>query len=460
MSVKSVMRVGRGYALPINSGANLFYIIAGFELGETFQDGDVWLNPATGAISTWDSGTENWIISGSSEAIANAQAVIGTINDTTDFASENYISDGMTLIQALEALDTAMKAIQDGLNPQGFALAMTGDTAFNTSVSGPIPFATEPADFEGTAGTFTSQIQNGDVLFNIDGTRWVADAAESEWVKDTDYAPVDRYTYGVKLDLPDQKYQELAAIYLWKADQSQFIRYGKSTTAIAAAITLSSYVFTENGTDSTYTITDSDTVQSALQKLDGAIRNNAALLLGTGNRSARDLGTLSTNTVAIGTTESVKSLAEKVVTQITNLLTAVGIAANSTNLGALASNEANPGSSETVKSAVEKLSTMAIKLTSGAAGADVSSVGTTDAAHFFVSIKDTTGDKRLSFQIQVNAWGIDPADYDDSGIMFAIRSDVEPTYTLTVENDTNGKPKITIGGLSGTTSARIKRIDM
>ena len=196
----------------------------------------------------------------------------GTVNRLGDgnFANNNYITDvddngTNTFTKAISDLDARAKVNADqiatlvsGANPQGFAMAITGDTTnFGTAVAGPVAAAVQPSDANQTITP-----ANGDILFCVDGTRWDFDG--TNYVKNTTNLVSVKDLWAIKYDLPDVAGQELTALYIYTA--TGFVKFGEVSNDIATAIGLGGSYAASAGI-----VSSSDTVQTALQKLDGNI---------------------------------------------------------------------------------------------------------------------------------------------------------------------------------------------
>lgn len=221
---------------------------------------DLYIDSETQKLYKFNGAT--WVLSGSFNRLGDG-----------NFANNNYITDvddngTNTFTKAISDLDAITKVNADqisslvsGTNPRGFAFAITGDsTNFGNGVAGPVPVATVPSD--SNQGSWSPQ--NGDALFHVDGTRWIYSSGSSTWVKDTVSVNAVKDLWAIGLDLTNPAGQELQALYVFTA--TGFVKFGEVSNDIASAIGISAGYTAGVGT-----VSSSDTVQSALQKLDGNI---------------------------------------------------------------------------------------------------------------------------------------------------------------------------------------------
>lgn len=170
-----------------------------------------------------------------------------------------------TFTKAIKDLDAAIKTNADqiqtlisGANPQGFVFAITSDsTNFGNAVAGPVPQAVTPSDADDAFSPSAN-----DVMFHVDGTKWVFNGAA--WVKDTNFVNAEKDMWAIKHDLTNRSGQELTALYIYTTNG--FVKFGEVTNDIATAIGLGAGYAAEKGI-----VSSADTVQQALQKIDGNV---------------------------------------------------------------------------------------------------------------------------------------------------------------------------------------------
>lgn len=263
--------------IKLTGGSSIYYgdFSNGSNLPAGASSGDYAHDVSNGKVYSYN-GT-SWAETGFSVSIQqevdNIETAVGLNADGTfsSFVGTNYVDTSTTVKNAIELLDSQLAVVQRALNPRGFAVAITGDTVnFGSGVTGPVAGATQPSDYDGgTDFVVDKSVQNGDQLFCTDGTVWDYDSVNAQWVKNTSITHQANDLWLFRYDLPDSPAgQELAAQYFY--DGTQFVKYGEVSNDIASAINLTTPYVAAPGT-----VSATDTVQSAIQKLDGNIQDGA-----------------------------------------------------------------------------------------------------------------------------------------------------------------------------------------
>jgi len=221
------------------------------------SNGDLYHDADTQSVYRFN-GT-SWVLSGVLNRLGNG-AFNGNYVTNVDESGNTFTKAVIDLDAKVKQNNEQIQMLTSGANPQGFIFAITGDSAnFGNGAAGPVSVATQPSDAD-----MTITPQDGDVMFHIDGTKWVYSAAGTNWVKSSEFTPVLKDMWAIKYDLPDRAGQELTALYIYTA--TGFVKFGEVSNDVASAIGISGSYIAGVGT-----VSSNDTVQSAIQKLDGNV---------------------------------------------------------------------------------------------------------------------------------------------------------------------------------------------
>jgi hypothetical protein len=222
------------------------------------SNGDLYHDADTQRIYRYN-GTA-WVLSGILNRLGAGEFDGNYIDNVDDSGVNTFTKAVQDLDTQVKSQENAISLLVSGSNPQGFIFAITEDSvSFGSGVAGPVPLATQPIDADENIIP-----EDESVLFHTDGTKWIYNVTNSNWVKDSEFAPILKDMWAVKYDLPDRSGQELTALYIYTS--TGFVKFGEVSNDVATAIGLSNTYAAAVGTVST-----SDTVQSAIQKLDGNV---------------------------------------------------------------------------------------------------------------------------------------------------------------------------------------------
>lgn len=260
---------------------------------------DIADNAAAIASNDTDIFNNSVAIATNASGIAALEAYTGSAGASApDYNQEYYITDGDSLEEAISKLDAALKVVDDlattGVNWRQAIMAVTADVV-NTApaaYSGTDRFSDDDEPYWSA-----SQWVDGDEVLSINATTsgiiytWVA--ASSQWVATDALGANDavsvRYDF---IDTPGS--QEDGAAYMMKADLSGVIKIADFDFEDASTIGLSSAYTATSGT-----VTSSDTVESAIAKLDGRADSALADLSTLEARVTINEGDIATNASGI-----------------------------------------------------------------------------------------------------------------------------------------------------------------
>lgn len=327
-------------------------------------------------------------IATNASGIAALEAYTGSAGASSpDYNQEYYITDGDSLEEAISKLDAALKVVDDlaatGVNWRSAIMAVTASVV-----------DTSPAAYSGTDRFpdddepywSADQWLDGDEVLSINATTsgiiytWVA--ASSQWVATDTLGANDavsvRYDF---IDTPGS--QEDGAAYMMKSDLSGVIKIADFDFEDASTIGLSSSYTATSGT-----ITSSDTVESAIEKLDGRADASAGDLTALEARVTINEGDILTNASGIAANAAAISAND---TDIFN--NSVAIAANAadiiTNASGIAANAADIDDLEAALGSADGLSGMDYTSTTYVT-ADTSAVDAISALDAALTLTDAT----------------------------------------------------------------------
>ncbi len=248
------------------------YINSGDPLENSVDKLDMALFDATTTVS----GLEQQIVTNAS-GIAALETYTGSGGASSpDYNQENYIADGDSLEEAISKLDAAVKVIEDlaatGVNWREAITAATGDVVQTT------------AAFYGTGDHFSDDNepywnyeawQDGEQILSTNtttlGNIYTWNAAGDQWVQTDTLGPNNAVS--VRYDFLDSNgTKEDGAAYMMNADSTEILKIADFDMENAASIGLSSVYATTSGT-----ISNSDSVESAISKLDYRTADLASL---------------------------------------------------------------------------------------------------------------------------------------------------------------------------------------
>jgi hypothetical protein len=263
--------------------------------------------------------------------ISNLETFVGSAGSSSpDYTTEYYITDGDDLEAAISKLDAALNTVdnlaQTGVNWQQTAKAITADVV-NTTVgaySGTDHFSDDDVPF-----WTHDDWSDGDRVVSMNaatsGVIYTWDDGADQWNQSGSLGAND--AIAVQYDFPDAPgSQEDGAAYMMKSDLSGLIKIADFDLETAASIAISSGYTATSGT-----ISASDSVESAIEKLDWEIQNAVA-----GDISALE-SRVTTNEGDIDTLESDMSTAQAdIITNTNNITTNSGnIATNASDIDSL-----------------------------------------------------------------------------------------------------------------------------
>jgi hypothetical protein len=220
-----------------------------------------------------------------------------------DYTTEHYISDGDNLEAAISKLDAALKVVDNlaatGVNWRSSIVAVTGEVV-NTGAgaySGTDKFADDDEPFWDY-----SKWSDGDEVLSVNATTsgiiYTWNAAGDQWVQTSALGANDavsvRYDF---LDSPGS--QEDGAAYMMNADQTEVIKIADFDLENASTIGLSSAYTATSGT-----IATTDSVESAIAKLDGRADAAAGDFTALEARVTTNEGDIASNDIDIATNAS------------------------------------------------------------------------------------------------------------------------------------------------------------
>ena len=255
-------------------------------------------------------------VSGSNVDISNIEAFIGSGGSATpDYTTTNYILDGDDLEAAIGKLDAALNTIENiattGVNWRAAIAAVTADVVLTTAAA---YAGTDHFSDDDTPFWTHDQWADGDRVVSTNATtlgniyRW--DDAADQWVfvetLGNNDAVAVQYDF---LDAPGS--QEDGAAYMMNSDSTAMIKIADFDLESAATIGLSGGYTAGAGT-----ISSADSVESAIQKLDGNMQANDQDITDINT----NLSTLNTNITNVDTAHD--NLAAAVLTENTTVVTA------------------------------------------------------------------------------------------------------------------------------------------
>jgi hypothetical protein len=319
---------------------------------------DIATNASGIAANAADIITNTNAISTNATDIDNLESFTGSAGaSSTVYTNENYIASGDPLDDAIEKLDAALKSVSDiattGVNWRQSIEAATS-TVVNTT-AGAYSGSDYFGDDEEPYWDY-SQWQDGDQILSTHATTsgiiYTWNAASDKW-DETDAlgandAVAVRYDF---LDSPGS--QEDGAAYMMLPDESGVVKIADFDLESAATIGIS-----EGYTATSGTISSTDSVESAIEKLDYRTTAAGSDIDALEARVTTNEGDISTNASAISTNAgNISTNAGNISTNAGNIATntadiatnASGIAANAadiaTNAGEIDDLEAAVGSS-------------------------------------------------------------------------------------------------------------------
>ena len=234
----------------------------------TVNEGDIATNETNITTNYNATVTNATNITTNASGITALESYTGSAGDSSpDYNQENYITDGDSLEEAISKLDAALQVVDNlsatGVNWQQSIEAVTGDVV-NTGAgfyTGTDHFSDDDAPYwvaddwaDGDQVLSTNTTTSGLIYTWNDGA--------SQWVQSSSLGAND--AVAVQYDfLDDPGSQEDGAAYMMNSTETEVIKIADFDLETAASIALSSAYTASSGT-----ISSTDSVESAIEKLD------------------------------------------------------------------------------------------------------------------------------------------------------------------------------------------------
>lgn len=357
--------------------------LSALESRVTTNEGDISTNSSDIITNANNISSNDVDIATNASGISALEAYTGSAGASApDYDTENYIVDGDSLEDAVSKLDAALKVVDNlaatGVNWRASIAAVTSDVV-NTGVgaySGNDKFSDDDEPFWDYA-----QWTDGDEILSVNATTsgiiYAWNAAGNQWVQSDTLGANDavsvRYDF---LDNPGS--QEDGAAYMMNSAGTEVIKIADFDLENASTIGLSSAYTVASGT-----ITNTDSVESAIAKLDGRADDAGGDITALEARVTTNEGDISTNSSNISSNASSISANG---TDIDDLEAAVGSA---TGLAGMDYTSTTYVTTDT--SAVDAISALDVALTS--TDATVSGLGETSSNNYqYIVNVDTAHD--------------------------------------------------------------------
>lgn len=388
------------------------YITDGVDLVNSLSalDGQV----ATNATNI---GTNSTNIGTNDTDISNLQTALGASTEgAITYSSTNYVTNATDTITSIGALDTqifantsAISTIETGLDWKSSVNALSADATLNAAVNGTTLSTLLPlSDDEGTAlviGDFAAGdfilSKNGvssELFYVYDdaGTLKIEDSAGANHAGVAMTALATGHTFYVKNDLADSPGpQENSSA--WSYNGSDLVKIADVDWSAADGIDIASGYTAGAGT-----VTTSDSIQTAIQKLDGNIQGNDT-----------DISNLQ-GALGASTEAGITYSSTNYVTNATDAVTAIGaldtqVSTNATNIG---TNSTNIGANDTDISNLQ-----------GALGSSTEAAITYSSTNYVTNATDPiTAIGALDIQVSTNATNIGTGATDITNLEAAVGS--------------------------------------
>ena len=240
-------------------------------------------------------------ITTNASGITALESYTGSGGDSApDYNQENYVADGDSLEEAISKLDAALQVVDNlsatGVNWQQSIEAATGDVV-NTGAG--FYTGTDHFSDDDTPYWTADDWSDGDQVLSTDATTsgliYTWNDTASQWVQSSALGAND--AVAVQYDfLDDPGSQEDGAAYMMNSTETEVIKIADFDLETAASIALSSAYTASSGT-----VSSSDSVESAIEKLDYNLSAAAGDLTTLEGRVTTNEGDISTNETDITT---------------------------------------------------------------------------------------------------------------------------------------------------------------
>ncbi len=314
----------------------------------SIAQGDIITNASGIAVNAGDISTNAGNISTNTSDITALESYTGSAGASTpDYNQEFYVTDGDSLEEAISKLDAALKVVDSlaatGVNWQQSAKAIT-DYVVDTAVGAyagsdhftddDIPFWTHDDWSDGDRIVSANATTSGIIYtWNLGADQWLETGALGA-----------NDAISVQFDFPDAPgSQEDGASYMMANDLSGLIKIADFDLETAASIAISSGYTASSGT-----ITMSDSVESAIEKLDyrsdesatdisaleGRVTTNEGDITTNAGNISTNAGNISTNAGNISTNAGDISIAQgDIITNASGIaVNAAGVSDNATDV--------------------------------------------------------------------------------------------------------------------------------